>query len=160
LDLSLKDDFVRELRVGLVPPHIDRHIAVAVASRSNENALRGGDDPLLAGLGHRKVRGAVGLDDDLCVEGRDLDGAKECPHRVTVAQQNGASENSLFTRNRLLVGPIDLLGQPDQESFGPSDVAEPIRVFVLDHLAADKLCAVLEEPGEHFVDVVDREHDA
>jgi hypothetical protein len=52
-----------------------------------------------------------------------------------------------FTRNRLLVGPIDLLGQPDQKSFGPSDVAEPIRVFVLDYLAADKLRAVLEEPA-------------
>ena len=66
----------------------------------------------------------------------------------------------MFTGTVYWVGPIDLLGQPDQKSFRPSDVAEPIRVFVLDHLAADKLRAVFEEPGEHVVDVVDCEHDA
>ena len=34
----------------------------------------------------------------------------------------------------------ELLREPDENSFGAPDVAEPIRVFVLDHLA-DELCA-------------------
>ena len=38
----------------------------------------------------------------------------------------------------------ELLGESDQESFGAADVAEPIRVFVLDHFA-DKLRAALAE---------------
>jgi hypothetical protein len=38
------------------------------------------------------------------------------------------------------------LGEPDEKSFGPTDVAEPIHVFVLDHLA-DELRALLAEPG-------------
>jgi hypothetical protein len=54
----------------------------------------------------------------------------------------------------------ELLGEPDEKAFGPADVAEPIRVFVLDHFAADELRAVLSEPGERLVDVVHREHDA
>src|SRR6266704_1853672 len=54
----------------------------------------------------------------------------------------------------------EFLGEPDEKAFGPADVAEPIRVFVLDHLAADELRAVLSEPGERLVDVVHSEHDA
>src|SRR5262245_34415210 len=54
----------------------------------------------------------------------------------------------------------DLLGQPYKKSFGPADVAEPIRVLVLDHFAADELRAVLTEPAERLVDVVHGEHDA
>ena len=53
----------------------------------------------------------------------------------------------------------DLLGEPDENSFGTPDVAEPIRVFVLDHFA-DELRAALAETGERVVDVVDGEHDA
>jgi hypothetical protein len=54
----------------------------------------------------------------------------------------------------------DLLGQPYEKSFGPTDVAEPIGVFLLDHFAAYKLRAVLAEAGERIVDVVHGEHDA
>jgi hypothetical protein len=54
----------------------------------------------------------------------------------------------------------ECLGQPDEKSFRSADVAEPICVLVLDHLAADKLCAVLAEPGERIVDVVHGKHDA
>src|SRR5438046_607036 len=54
----------------------------------------------------------------------------------------------------------EFLGEPDEKSFGPADVAEPIRVFVLDHFAADELRAVFAEPGKRLVDVVNREHDA
>src|SRR6266516_4377577 len=34
------------------------------------------------------------------------------------------------------------------------------RLAELDHLTADQLHTMVEEPGERFVDVVDREHDA
>src|SRR5687768_15789910 len=53
----------------------------------------------------------------------------------------------------------ELLGKPDENSFGAPDVAEPIRVFVLDHFA-DELRAAFAEPGERIVDVLHREHDA
>jgi hypothetical protein len=52
-----------------------------------------------------------------------------------------------------------LLGLPDEKSFGPPDVAEPLHVFVLDDFA-DELRAVLAEPSERVVDVVHGEHDA
>ena len=41
----------------------------------------------------------------------------------------------------------ELLGKPNENSFGAPDVAEPIRVLVLGHLA-DELRAVFSEPGE------------
>src|SRR5882672_9748573 len=53
----------------------------------------------------------------------------------------------------------ELLGKPDENSFGAPDVAEPIRIFVLDHLA-DELRAAFPEPGERIVDVLHGEHDA
>src|SRR3954469_7427925 len=53
----------------------------------------------------------------------------------------------------------DLLCKPDENSFRTSDVAEPVRVLVLDHFA-DELGAKLAKPGEHIVDVLDGEHDA
>src|SRR3954466_9843919 len=56
-------------------------------------------------------------------------------------------------------GSADLLGQPDEDALGPSDVAKPIHVFVLDHLV-DELRAVPAEPGERIVEVVHGEHDA
>src|SRR5882762_8196447 len=53
----------------------------------------------------------------------------------------------------------ELLGKPDENSFGAPDVAEPIRIFVLDHFA-DELRAAFPEPGERIVDVLHGEHDA
>src|SRR2546422_9730447 len=53
----------------------------------------------------------------------------------------------------------ELLGKPDENSFGAPDVAKPIRVFVLDHFA-DELRAAFAEPGERIVDVLHGEHDA
>src|SRR4051812_13723891 len=53
----------------------------------------------------------------------------------------------------------DSLGQPDENALGASHVAEPVHVFVLDHLV-DDLRTVLAEPGERVVEVVDGEHDA
>src|SRR5262249_55975908 len=53
----------------------------------------------------------------------------------------------------------DLLGEPDEDPFGTADVAEPIRVLVLDHFADDHRAA-FAEPGERIVDVLHGEHDA
>src|SRR5690242_7451018 len=53
----------------------------------------------------------------------------------------------------------ELLGEPDENSFGTTDVAEPIHVVVLDHFA-DDLRAKFAEPGERIVDVLHGEHDA
>src|SRR3954454_10464908 len=62
------------------------------------------------------------------------------------------------SRWRLFRESAEFLGEADQESFGPPDVAEPVHVFVLDQFV-DELCAVLAEPGERVVDVVNGEHD-
>src|SRR3954470_23854721 len=53
----------------------------------------------------------------------------------------------------------ELLGEPDENSFGTPDVAEPIQIFILDHLA-DELRAAFAESGERIVDVLHGEHDA
>src|SRR5262245_32520778 len=53
----------------------------------------------------------------------------------------------------------ELFGKPDQNSFGTPDVAEPIRILILDHFA-DEFRAALAEPGERIVDVLHGEHDA
>src|SRR4051812_28598401 len=58
----------------------------------------------------------------------------------------------------MLISSADSLCQPDEKSFGSPDVAEPIRVLVLDQLA-DELRAALAEPVEQLVDVVYGEHD-
>jgi hypothetical protein len=53
----------------------------------------------------------------------------------------------------------EFLSETDEKSFGPPDVAEPIRVLVLDHFAHE-LRAALAEPSERMVDVLHGEHDA
>jgi hypothetical protein len=72
---------------------------------------------------------------------------------------HAVGEDALGSRHHVRRS-AEFLGEPDEKSFGPANVAEPIRVFVLDHFAADKLRAVLTEPGERLVDVVHGEHDA
>src|SRR5207253_9512698 len=62
-------------------------------------------------------------------------------------------------RPRTFWPSADLLGQPDENALGASDVAESIHVFVLNHLV-DELRAVLAEPGQRIVEVVYGEHDA
>jgi hypothetical protein len=59
---------------------------------------------------------------------------------------------------KVLYALAKLLGEPDEKSFGSADVAEPIRVFVLDYFP-DELRAVLAESGEGIVDVVHSKHD-
>src|SRR5262249_51337599 len=53
----------------------------------------------------------------------------------------------------------EFLSEPDEDSFGAPDVAEPIRVFELGHFA-DELRAAFAEPGERIVDVLHGKHDA
>ena len=51
------------------------------------------------------------------------------------------------------------LGESDEKPFRPANVAEQIRVFILDHLAYE-LRAALAELFKRLVDVVNGEHDA
>ena len=53
----------------------------------------------------------------------------------------------------------ELLGKPDEEPFGATDVAEPIRLFILNDFAGE-FRAPLAEPGERLVDIAHSEHDA
>src|SRR5947207_801536 len=53
----------------------------------------------------------------------------------------------------------EFLGESDEKPFRPADVAEPIRVFILDYFAYE-LRAALAEPIKRLVDVVHGEHDA
>jgi hypothetical protein len=54
-------------------------------------------------------------------------------------------------------GVSRLLGQPDENALGASDVAEPIQIFVLDHFV-DELRTVLAEYDERIVEVIHGEH--
>src|SRR5215510_9978062 len=60
-------------------------------------------------------------------------------------------------RSRSLL--IELLGEPDENSFRTPDVAKSIHVSILDHLA-NQLRAAFAESGERIVDIFHGEHDA
>jgi hypothetical protein len=51
------------------------------------------------------------------------------------------------------------LGKPDEKPFRSADVAEPIRVLILDNFAYE-LRAAVEKPSKRLVDVVHGEHDS
>ena len=57
------------------------------------------------------------------------------------------------------VHSAELLGESDKKPFRPADVAEPIRVLILNHFAHE-LRAACAEPRERLIEVVYREHDA
>ncbi len=57
----------------------------------------------------------------------------------------------------LALRSAEFLGEPDEKPFGPADVAEPIRIFVLNDFAY-RLRAAIAEPFKRLVDVVDGEH--
>src|SRR5437764_11902268 len=52
----------------------------------------------------------------------------------------------------------EFLGESDEKPFRPANVAEPIRVFILDYFAYE-LRAALAEPFKRLLDVVHGEHD-
>ena len=62
-------------------------------------------------------------------------------------------------RAMLLSSSAEFLGESDEKPFRPADVAEPIRVFILDYFAYE-LRAAFAEPFKRLVDVVHGEHDA
>jgi hypothetical protein len=53
----------------------------------------------------------------------------------------------------------ELLRESDEKPFRPADIAEPIRVFILDYLAYE-LRSTFAQPLERVVNVVNGEHDA
>jgi hypothetical protein len=53
----------------------------------------------------------------------------------------------------------EFLGESDEKPFRAANVAEPIRVFILNDFAHE-LRAALAEPLERLIDVVHGEHDA
>src|SRR5437762_917862 len=79
-----------------------------------------------------------------------------------VRRRRGIPDGRPFAARQLrlsgVTGP-ELLGEPDEKSFGTADVAEPIRLLVLNHFA-DELRATLGESDERLVDVVHSEHHA
>jgi hypothetical protein len=53
----------------------------------------------------------------------------------------------------------EFLGESYEKPFRPADIAEPIRVLILDDFAYE-LRAAIAEPFKRLVDVVHGEHDA
>ena len=53
----------------------------------------------------------------------------------------------------------EFLGESDEKALRPTDITEPIRVFILDDFA-NELRTALAKPLERVVDVVHSEHDA
>src|SRR6266498_3783235 len=68
---------------------------------------------------------------------------------------------STVASHRIRSGSLltELLGEPDENAFRTPDVAKPIHVFILDHLA-NELRATFAESGERIVDILHGEHDA
>src|SRR5436305_10911512 len=76
----------------------------------------------------------------------------ESPTIHSVAESGGLSD--VF-----VLRSAEFLGESDEKPFRPADVAEPIRVFILDYFAYE-LRAALAELFKRLVDVVHGEHDA
>jgi hypothetical protein len=57
------------------------------------------------------------------------------------------------------LGSAELFGERDDDAIGTAEVAEPVEILVLRHLA-DELGTMSPHAGYDVVDVVDSEHDA
>ena len=91
-------------------------------------------------------------------QGRDHRGhrqARPC-RRVPARRHAGLTRREIGGAG---FGSAELLGQRDDDALGAAEVAEPIAVLVLHHLA-DEFGAVGLQAGNDVVDVVDGEHDA
>jgi hypothetical protein len=99
-------------------------------------------------LSYAVPRSGIGLNELLDTVKRQLATASTHPYQVC-------------TYHMCLSGCLlpELLREPDENSFRAPDVAEPIRVFVLDYFA-DELHSACAETGERIVDVLHAEHDA
>ena len=75
----------------------------------------------------------------------------EWPTIHSVTESGGLSDVFVFRS-------AEFLGESDEKPFRPADLAEPIRVFILDYFAYE-LRAALAELFERLVDVVHGEHD-
>lgn len=75
------------------------------------------------------------------------------------APEDGAQRQKRGLRGQLVLRSAEFLGESDEKPFRSTDVAEPIRVLVLNYFAYE-LRAALEEPFKRLVDVVHGEHDA
>ena len=65
----------------------------------------------------------------------------------------------LSWRHVFLLRSAEFLSESNEKAFRPADVAEPVRVFVLDHFPYE-LRAAVAESFKRLVDVVHREHGA
>lgn len=113
--------------------------------KSNEGRAISPDRLIAASL-YRQWLGvsleSVALDTELPDEG--------CSRKLGCAARTW--ETSLF-------GFVELFCEPDQEAFVSAEVAEAVRVLVLNDLA-NELSTMLEKPGDRLVNVSNGEHDA
>ncbi len=78
-----------------------------------------------------------------------------------VAQRTLSNTRSLMSVVLVVIFELpstEFLSKSDEKPFRPADVAEPIRVFILDYFAY-QLRTVLAEPFKRLVDIVHGEHD-
>jgi hypothetical protein len=85
-----------------------------------------------------------------------------CPLRETSNRRGRLGRARYVGHSSPLVSVLrsaEFLGESDEKHFRPTDVAEPIRIFILDYFAYE-LRAARAEPSKRLVDVVHGEHDA
>ena len=81
-----------------------------------------------------------------------LNAVSELPAIHSVVESGGLSD--IF-----VLRSAEFLGESDEKPFRPADVAEPIRVLILDYFAHE-LRATLAELFKRLVDVVHGKHDS
>jgi hypothetical protein len=81
------------------------------------------------------------------------------PPRLSASSAVARTERPGDTAGEAALGSAELFGERDDDAIGAAEVAEPIEILVLRHLA-DELDAVSPHAGNDVVDVVDGEHDA
>ena len=90
-----------------------------------------------------------------------LSAALKRPDETPYSSRDRAAAPDLLPRRRDVCAwpSAKFLGEPYEQSFGATDVAEPIRLLV-PHDFTDQFRAMFAQPGERFVDVVHGEHHA
>jgi hypothetical protein len=93
------------------------------------------------------------------VRRRGCDRVEWRPPRLSASSAVARTERPGDTAGEAALGSAELFGERDDDAIGAAEVAEPIEILVLRHLA-DELGAVSPHAGNDVVDVVDGEHDA